>query len=257
MNTNNESGIDKYLSMNTNNINYLIPNGARAGIYLITAPDGHYYIGSTNNFRKRIKEHFKELKKSTKQNSLWQNKYNAHPNWVWNCELLEVVTCTSEISDEDFSELLLSKEQAHLDFHHGLPLCMNVSKNARKPPSGKGRLITMETRIKLSNALKGKKKSKRSKEHIEKLAAARRKVPMSDTTRAKLSAMWKGIPKSAETINKMSLAQMGKILTEEHKHKLRQAKLGKPWSEARRLAITGKPWSEARRLAYENSKSKT
>lgn len=222
--------------MNTSNINYLIPKDARAGIYLITAPDGHYYIGSTNNFRIRIKDHFKELRKSIKPNPLWQNKYNAHPDWVWNYEALEIVKQTEETPDEIFSKILLEKEQAYLDFHCGLPLCMNVSTIAGKPPSSKGKFVTMKTRIKISNALKGKKKPKRTKEHKDKLAAARRKVPMSDTTKAKLSIMWKGIPKSVETRNKMSAAQKGKVLSEEHKHKLRLAKLGKKWSTARRMS---------------------
>lgn len=222
--------------MNTNNINYLIPRDAYAGIYLITAPDGHYYIGSTNNFRTRIRDHFKELRKSNKPNSLWQNKYNAHPDWVWKCEVLEIVIRPSKMSDEDYSKILLQKEQDYLNFHCGLPLCMNISTIAGKPPSGKGRFVTMKTRVKLSNSLKGKKKPKRSKEHIEKLAAARRKVPMSDATREKLRAMWLGIPKSAETVSKMSAAQKGKVLSVEHKHKLRLAKLGKKWSESRRAA---------------------
>lgn len=135
--------------MNLNNINNLIPEGVSAGIYKITAPDGHYYIGSTNNLKERVNEHFYELRKGTKLNSLWLNKYNAHLDWIWKYELLEQVYEECQLIDI---------EQKHLNIHYGKPLCMNINPKAGKPPSPKGRKQTAEHIAKRGDTQKGKLK---------------------------------------------------------------------------------------------------
>jgi len=113
--------------MNTN-IKYLIPEGVSMGIYIITAPDGHYYIGSSRNLKRRWREHFNALNNNTHHSPHMKYRYWAHPDWVWKFELLEKV-------DQD--EQLLAIEQIYLNMYHGLPLCLNMQSVVYKKTSVK------------------------------------------------------------------------------------------------------------------------
>lgn len=138
--------------MKQDNIKYLIPESVSAGIYKIIAPDGHYYIGSTINFKRRITEHFNKLQsgEKVKENKEWQYRYDAHPEWVWTCELVESV---------EQVKFLDSIEQEHLNIHYNKPLCMNRNPYATRPPSPKGKKRTKESCLKTSIALRGKKQT--------------------------------------------------------------------------------------------------
>jgi hypothetical protein len=133
--------------MKQNNIKYLIPEGVSIGIYKITAPDGHYYIGSANNFKKRLKSHIYKLETNTHENNVLQNKYNAHPDWLWKYELVEQVNNVKDVK---------VFEQKHLDLHFGSKLCINLNPNANKPPSWKGKKQSQESNEKRRRKLKGR-----------------------------------------------------------------------------------------------------
>jgi group I intron endonuclease len=121
-----------------NRINYLIPDDASSGIYKITTSDGHYYIGSTNSFKDRFKEHECTLRLRTHSNPHMTNRYHASAD-VWVYERVEEVPV----------DRLLIVEQMYLDKHCGNPLCMNINRSAIKPPSRKGVKLTDEQRCQL------------------------------------------------------------------------------------------------------------
>ena len=134
--------------MKQNNINYLIPEGVSIGVYKITAPDGHYYIGSSSNLHKRITRHFKDLVNNKHHTRWFQRIYNAHPSWVWTVELLQEVVLAND--------WLLLIEQEYLDVHYNTIKCMNANPYAFKPPSGLGKHHSIKTRNKIGAALRGR-----------------------------------------------------------------------------------------------------
>lgn len=129
--------------MKQEQIQYCIPENIRSGIYKICAPNGHFLVGSTNNFKLRWQDHFLLLKKNKHPNSRLQNTYNKYPKG-WICEVLEKVS--------PVKELLLEREQNYIDIYFGSATCMNLNRRASAPPSQKG-----------------VKRAPRSKEYIEKL----------------------------------------------------------------------------------------
>jgi len=195
--------------MKQNNINYLIPEGVSIGVYKITAPDGHYYIGSTNNLKERILRHFSDLRnnRKIKDNKEWQYRYNAHLDWIWTYELLE--QCFQE-------DQLLTVEQKYLDLHYGLPLCLNVNPFATKPPSAKGRVPSLETISKISATnILTKKKNPMSIENRIKISFSNKTRIVSEETRKKMSDALKARHKkqpqrhSIETRSKISASKKG------------------------------------------------
>jgi len=173
---------------------FINPNNWKSGIYKITGPDGMYYYGLTKNFSTRWNTgHLKKLLGNRHENRLLQNKFNSNKTgWVF--EAIEQV--------EPFDALLKIAEDKFLTKHFGTPECMNLSQSAYRPPSKKGlpsplkgkknpgvsvalkgRFLSLETKLKISNTLKGRKKPVRSAEHTEKIAASRRGKPWTESRR--------------------------------------------------------------------------
>jgi group I intron endonuclease len=187
--------------VNLNNINNLIPEGVSAGIYKITAPDGHYYIGSSVDLRKRIRNHFNDLKNNRHHTPIFQNKYNSHPDWVWVIELLVQVVLVDD--------WLLPIEQELLNIHFGTTYCMNCNPVASKPPSAWGKVCTLQTRTKISAALRGRIYSPETRAKMS--AAQKGTFKPWITTAFKGRIPWnKGISPTVESRTKMSVAKKGK-----------------------------------------------
>lgn len=183
------------------NVNNLIPEGVRMGIYKIIAPDGYYYIGSSKNVPIRIKSHFNDLKNNRHHTRLLQRKFNAHPEWTWSVELIE------QIEQED---KLLSIEQKYLDIHCGLQLCVNCNPIAAKPPSRKGK----------PNPRKG----------VPNFKARGRPSPRKGVPNLKARgrpSFKKGKSLSLETRAKISAAKAGHIVTVEQRVKQSAAMSGR------------------------------
>jgi group I intron endonuclease len=97
---------------------------------------GQFYIGSTNNFKKRQQEHL-----SSKAPFPFQRALQKNPDeWEW--EFVE--------DDREDREL----EQFLLDLFFGENLCLNLSADATSPV--KGRKHTPETKAKIGAKHKGK-----------------------------------------------------------------------------------------------------
>lgn len=98
---------------------------------------------------------------------------------------------------------------------------------------------TDETKKKISESQKGKKKPPRSEEHRKKLSEALKGKPLtrecSEQTRMKRSANQKGKKASTETKEAISKALTGRVLSEEHKQKIREARLANIEKKKREL----------------------
>ena len=103
--------------MNTNNIKYLIPKNITMGIYIITAPDGHYYIGSSKNLKIRYNSHCSNLRRGHECSRI-RRIHEEHPDWIWTFELLEKV---------EQEKQLYNIENNYLKMYVGLPLCLNIT----------------------------------------------------------------------------------------------------------------------------------
>jgi hypothetical protein len=104
-----------------------------------------------------------------------------------------------------------------------------------------GRLVSSETRAKVSNSLKGREFSKEhkmnlsishegnnlSKETKEKLSIANKGKKLSEEHKAKLLAIHIGSKRSDETKAKISVACKGRITSDEHRAKISAANTGK------------------------------
>jgi len=143
--------------MNSNNI----------GVYKITVKD-HLYVGSTAiSFKRRISNHLSNLTKGKHANPILQSLYNKY-GYV-DFEIIEIV--------ED-KENVLKREQYYIDT---LNPDINICKLAK---SSLGRIVSQETRNKISNALKGRPLTK---ETIEKQVSIRKGKPLSESHRKSLS----------------------------------------------------------------------
>ena len=189
------------------------------GIYKITSPSGKIYIGQTINYEKRIKcykrlecklqvklynsfkkygvqSHNFQLIEFCESNLLnereryWQDYYNCIGNKGLNCRLTKSTDKSGELSEQTIRRM-------------------------------KGRIVSQETRKKLSNALKGKKKSIQSIENNRKSNIGRK---MTIETREKISKSLKGrvlSEKQRENLRKCAkYKNLGRKATEETKKKM-------------------------------------
>lgn len=100
---------------------------------------------------------------------------------------------------------------------------------------------TLESKKKLSEASKGNTSHlgfKHSEESKRKMAEANKGKIVSDETRLKLSITGKGLKRTVETKKRLSEANKGKILSESHKFKLSQSHIGKKHSNEHKKKIS-------------------
>jgi len=118
------------------------------GIYnIVSKIDGKSYIGSTNDFYRRVRKHLCLLRKNNHDNSHLQNAWNKYgkKNFEWKF-----------IEECDIS-VLLQKEQKHLDEAKLHPAeHYNSNFVAEKPPSPLGRKWTESSKRNFSVLRMGK-----------------------------------------------------------------------------------------------------
>lgn len=163
------------------------------------------YVGSAFDLYKRRREHYKSLVMNYHYNEKFQNSFNFHGEENFVFEILELVPRFENESKLDFKKRLVKgKEQHYLDtllfaqendnrFHE---LGYNIRRIA---DSGLGTKRTLETREKMSKAMKGKRLgTKRSQESIEKVRLANTGKKRSKEVCEKLSKAMKGVKKSEQ-----------------------------------------------------------
>lgn len=140
---------------------------------------GRKYIGSTNNFLNRYRDHLSALER--------RNHYNRHFNHAWlKYGAIDFIFEILEIIGDD--SLLMKREQWYLDNVVNFSFDFNQAREAAKGPSMKGM----------------------------KQARPRRKAPSpSPETIEKRAQKLRGRKRSQETVDKVNAANRGKVRTEE------------------------------------------
>lgn len=125
-----------------------------SGIYSITNElNGDRYIGSTNDFKRRLTHHRSDLRMQKHHSVILQRAYDKYGEHRFYIEILE--TC------EPIQETLFLLEQKYLD----LKPKYNVSLIANRPPGFKGE-VSEETRQKIRLSNLGKKASEVARKHM-------------------------------------------------------------------------------------------
>jgi len=192
------------------------------GVYtIVNEVAGKQYVGSSIDIERRWAEHIRELENGVHENAYLQRAWNKYGAMAF---VFKIVECCE-------SESLLACEQAWLDsLRLGIGL-YNIS-----PTAGNclGVKHTDETRMKMSQAKKGKPSSflgcKHTDESNEKNRLAHLGKKLSKEHKRKIGSAHRGMKRSKETCEKLRQAQLGKRHDEVAKAKMRKAKLGKSWS---------------------------
>jgi hypothetical protein len=217
----------------------------RYSIYCYTCPITNeiFYVGQDSHYGKRglaITQHFHGAVQHKLRRLL---EKHLQPIITRLCQFENSVDPSEELNR---AEIYWMAEGRRL----GWPL-MNVVEGGRVTS---GWSCTEETRMKISLANRGKK---RSLEQRVRIAEAHRGLKASIETRTKMSKTRKNRPKSQEHIEAIlaSRSQWTDEFAAEVGKKIAASKRGKPRDDATRTKISaklkGKPWSEARRAAQQ------
>jgi len=182
------------------------------GIYKITSPKGAIYIGLSTDIYYRIYSCYKKLRCKSQYkiyNSLIKYGIDNHKFEI--IHLVESSNLTkSQIIDElnELEKKYIKEFNSFSDDNYILGLnltrggcSMELTTESRKIISqkNKGRIVSEDTRIKMSLSRKGKKLSK---EHRDKISKANMGKTPSEETRLKLSLSHKGVKHSLERTQK-------------------------------------------------------
>lgn len=214
-----------------------------AGIYQIkNIVNGHIYIGSTIDFKKRWKAHKQELRTGSHHSIHLQRAWNMYGENAFEFSVLCEVDDTSSLLDVEQAYLDECAPEYNICSKAGSPLGVKHTDETKRKLSEahKGKQMSEEARAKLSELNKGKHLSEEHKRKIGEAnkgalspnfgkhpsEEARRKN--SDANKGSLNHNFGKHP-SEETRLKMSEAHkgntscLGNTLTEEHKRKLSEA----------------------------------
>lgn len=173
--------------------------------------NGHYYVGSTVNSRKRFWEHRKHLRLGKHVCVRLQRAWNKYGEDCFKFEIVEQLGSKEE---------LYPAEQKWLNEHYGAEYCYNVSAHADSPM----RDASPEIRQKLSE---------RTKEWLQREGHPRLGVVLSAEERTKISQGLKG-KTSGE-----AHYRYGKTVSEETRAKISLAQKGKPKAPGRKVSYEG------------------
>lgn len=199
----------------------------KSGIYKITnTVRGLIYIGSAKSLRVRLASHLRALKSGNHDNARLQNSWNKYGPNAFSFSVIEYVT------DE---HLLLEREQHFID-----TLNASVKPNFNICPragSSSGRLVSDETKLKMSAAHIGRKMPPES---VAKTAAAHTGMKRSLETRQRISESAKGRVMSQKTRDAALKANTGRKKSAESIRKQIESRKGFFHSEETKKLISAK-----------------
>lgn len=167
-----------------------------SGVYKIeNIRDGKFYIGSSMDINGRWKVHVRQLENNSHYSKHLQNAWNKYGKECFKFSILEIVA----------SNDLLNVEQQYLDLHK--PFKTRGYNTLPTAGSPKGYKFTKKHKLNIAKAHFGKKHTAKTK---KKMSIARQKRVISEETRKKLSRAHTGktgFRHTEETKNKMSKAK--------------------------------------------------
>lgn len=201
----------------------------KLGIYkIINILNNKIYIGYSINIYRRWEDHKRLLKKNTHHSIKLQNAYNKYG----------VNSFVFEIIEECDKKYIVKREQYYIDLFDSYNNGYNCLPKAR---STFGRILTNETRIKMSLAQIGKKLTeeqkikigisnkgkKHSKESKIKMSLSKKGYKVSDEAKKKMSKAKKGTKQSFKTKEKRNKKLRGRIVLADTKIKIGLANGGR------------------------------
>lgn len=190
-------------------------NAIVSGIYRIDGPNGKFYVGSAKRISRRWIEHKRDLRRGDHANPRLQAAWNCYGESAFSLSVLELVESLEDLID---------REQYWIDVLDAVGAGYNVLVTAG---SNLGMQMSDETRRKMSEAAKGKKRGPMSVEQKAYFSALYKGRNLSPETKAKMSASRTGRKFSDESKAKMSAAAKGRPKSEEHRAKLAAAQTGR------------------------------
>lgn len=212
------------------------------GIYkILNIKTNKFYIGSAISFKRRQRDHFRELNNNSHCNNKLQNAYNKYGSDNFKFIQIEEVTDKTKLLEREqyyLDTLLFAQEYIKNNDQRFLELGYNLSPTSSSPLGIKR---SEETKKKCSIANLGRTLSEETKNKMK------GRVPPN-----------KGIPLTEDQKQVIREANLGKILSEETKNKISISNTGKPswckgktgvfkWSEEAKEKIR-KPKTEQHKL---------
>ena len=202
-------------------------------IYRAISPSGKIYYGKTiQTLEKRKGGHLRasETDRLLTNHFLSAIRKYGIDNFEW-----AIVETLDFDSKKELINLLNEREKYWITSQHTYD--RNIGYNMTLGGDGgavKGRILSEETKKKISNSLKGKNYTKERRENMSKNSKGVSR-PKKDT----FSPWCKGKELPDETKEKISKARKGKKFTEEHKKKLSESRKGKiPWNKGKKSAVS-------------------
>jgi group I intron endonuclease len=195
-----------------------------SGIYEIrNTKNGHCYIGSSIDIKRRWIEHTRFLDRNNHHSCYLQFAWQKYGKESFSFLVIEPCECNSLIAREQFYIDTLHPEY-NIVQNAGSTLGRKFTDETKRKMSeiAKGRVMSEEHKHKISLALKGRIVSELS---IAK-TVARNRLGQSEETKRKISESHKGKHLSDEHKRKLSIAGKGRVFSEEHRHRIGQAQIG-------------------------------
>jgi len=175
----------------------MVIKGCISGIYKIMClPTGKIYVGSSVNINNRWGEHRHRLRKNIHSNTYLQNAWNKYREQNFKFEIIEIIK--PDLLTEN--ELKWFKKTNCCNPEYGF----NIGKNPDRTMLG--RLHSKESRLKMSNAHKGKIFTDEHRKNISKIRFGKKH---SEETKQKIGIVHKGKIVSIKTIENMKRAKKG------------------------------------------------
>lgn len=164
-------------------------------IYMILNQiDNKFYIGSTVNYSKRTFRHKYLLRNNKHTNKYLQSAYNKYGEAAFKFEIIEYVEKPNLIEREQYYLDKFKSYDRTIGYNLRIKAENSTGLKASKETLLKmslaniNKIVSNKTKIKISNALKGRK---HTTDHSRKIALAITGRPVSQATRLKMSQIMK------------------------------------------------------------------
>lgn len=205
------------------------------GIYSITSPSGKQYIGQARSFRDRWATHRRCLKAGLHHCKGLQNAYKKYGDALVFAKIALVPVDQLDAREQEQIDARPRAMLYNTALYVTSPtrgLKVSAATRARLAIASAGRVVTAETRLKLSLSAKNM-----SDEQREKIAAALRGRTRDPGIFAKISAANMGKSHTDATRQKISATMTGIIRTAEYRAKISAALIGKRFGDNNILSM--------------------